>query len=132
MLTEAQINALAVKTKILVEKELHRLVLSVYLVGSFAAGTATTDSDVDFLVEFDGGKLYPSWHDIYRINNLLSKDRVHVIFGTREAQEHSKRPFKEINFKEISQCLQASRQSSEQSKSTEKQAVFTKPTTRWV
>lgn len=131
MLTAVQINALAVKTKILLEKELGDLVHAVYLVGSFAAGNATTDSDVDFLIEFEG-KLYPSWHQIYRMNKLLSPDRVHVIFGTREAQEHSKRPFKLINFKEITQCLQASHQESEPSRNTESQVVYTKPTTRWV
>lgn len=108
MLTEAQINALAVSTKILIQKELGWPVYSVYLVGSFAACNATPDSDVDFLVELEGTKLYPTWHQIYRINNMLKKDRVHVIFGTREAQEHSKRPFKEINFKEITKCLSTS------------------------
>lgn len=108
MLTEAQINALAVSTKILIQKELDRLIHSVYLIGSYAAGTATTDSDVDFLVEFEGDKLYPSWREVSRINRLLLPDKIHVIYGTREAQEHSKRPFKEINFKEITKCLSTS------------------------
>lgn len=77
----------------------------VFLIGSYAAGTPTEWSDLDFLVQLKGGRMYPTWLQIQEIHEKLDSTRTHVIFGTEEAQESlSKRlglPYKQISFEGV-------------------------------
>lgn len=62
----------------------------IYLVGSYASGRATDYSDIDLLVELKGGDrplTLPSWNQMQEIKRKLDNKRIHVIYGTQEAQK---------------------------------------------
>lgn len=61
----------------------------ILLVGSYASGKADIHSDIDFLVELKGLRLFPkdTWQSLKDINLKLNKSKVHIIFGTVEAAE---------------------------------------------
>lgn len=75
------------------------VVNKIFLIGSYATNSANDWSDIDYLIELKGnkqvGRIYPSWQQIQEIHNKLSK-RIHVIFGTEEAQKKLNKPYKEI------------------------------------
>lgn len=97
MWTEEDINETAETVRVAVDAVMCTMDVvteHVYLIGSYVKGTQTPDSDLDYLVELRG-KLYPTWWEIQKIHKNLPP-RVHVIFGTRRAQESMKKPYKEI------------------------------------
>ena len=97
-LTQEQISAIAHNTKIVVNRALEMEKLQVkkmFLIGSYARTAATPDSDVDLLIELQGGRLYPTWMELQWINGLLPP-KVHVIFGTEEAQISLGYPYEPI------------------------------------
>src|SRR6266567_12888 len=108
MFTNTDIIAKAWLTIEIVNLELFSDKLSVdkiFLIGSYANGTMTSRSDIDFLVQLKGGtkvgEYYPTWKKIDLIQEKLGP-RVHVIFGREEAQKslmekHNKK------YREISQ-----------------------------
>jgi predicted nucleotidyltransferase len=59
------------------------------LIGSYAQGRQNEWSDLDFLVQLKAnkGRLYPTWQQVNLIHNRLGSDRIHIIYGTLEAQE---------------------------------------------
>ena len=79
----------------IVERELNQKVKEIYVIGSYANYTATESSDIDFLVELEGVRKFPTWGQIMRIQRQLPQ-KVHVIFGTREAQVSTGLPFRMI------------------------------------
>jgi len=77
----------------------------VFLVGSYASGRATDKSDIDFLVQLKGGKrpmTYPTWRQMGEINKKLNNKRIHVIYGSLDAQQSlwQKDPVK-YSFREV-------------------------------
>lgn len=75
-----------------------------FLIGSYASGTQTVHSDIDFLVELKGGTwdrgypTYPTWQEIQSVQAQLPKD-VHVIFGREVAQQRKGLPYKRLYLK---------------------------------
>lgn len=68
-------------------KKLH--VDDIYLIGSYASGRANEYSDIDYLVQLKGGVrelTYPDFNDILAIKKKINNERIHVIFGTINAQ----------------------------------------------
>lgn len=63
----------------------------IFLIGSYAKGNSNEWSDLDLLVELNGKKKYPSWEQITAISKVINHRRIHVIYGTEEAQESLKR-----------------------------------------
>jgi len=62
----------------------------IFLVGSYASGRANDYSDIDYLVQLKGGKrplTYPEFNDMLEIRKKLDNPRIHVIYGTQEAQQ---------------------------------------------
>jgi len=101
-----------IKSKAFLVKEIVDLVMSldnmkvekVLLVGSYARGEENEWSDIDFLVQLSkkDGRLYPTWKQIQLIHKKLGSDRVHVIFGTIEAQASLfKRKGEKFKYREI-------------------------------
>jgi predicted nucleotidyltransferase len=92
-----------VTNQILAKRDL--LVDKIFLIGSYANGDATSRSDIDFLIQLKGfkrpGMYYPSWEEIEEIHKLLDTRRIHVIFGTEEAQkslaEKQNKQYREIS-----------------------------------
>lgn len=84
-------NAILKKDSLVVHK--------IFLIGSYADNSANDWSDIDYLIELKGnkqvGRIYPSWQQIQEIHDKLSK-RIHVIFGTEEAQIKLHKPYREI------------------------------------
>ncbi len=76
----------------------------IFLIGSYAAGQETEWSDLDFLVQLRG-MLYPTWTQMNEINDKLDSSRIHVIFGTEEAQASIDKkynaPFREISLEGV-------------------------------
>lgn len=94
-MTSADIKTLSEYVKTAVDAALLRKGMAtdqIFLIGSHAAGKATENSDIDFLVQLRGG-LYPNWADINYIHRQIPKG-VHVIFGTLAAQVSMNKPFK--------------------------------------
>ena len=63
----------------------------IFLIGSYASGKQDEWSDLDFLVQLNGGKKlgwkYPSWQQIKEIHMKMDNKRIHIIFGTKESAE---------------------------------------------
>lgn len=77
----------------------------IFLVGSYASNRANEYSDIDYLVELRGGKhpyTYPEFNEILEINKKINNERIHLIFGTLEAQQSmQKRDAIRYAYKEI-------------------------------
>lgn len=82
-----------------------QLVHKVFLIGSYANGTADEWSDIDLLVQLKvaDGKIYPiaqmfypTAEQMHELNITFKPDRIHVIFGTEEAQRKLNKPYKEL------------------------------------
>jgi len=87
-----------IKAKSWLVREVVNVVLSdeglsvdkIYLVGSYASGRANDHSDIDYLVQLKGGKrplLYPTWNQMMKIREMVDSKRIHIIYGTLEAQQ---------------------------------------------
>lgn len=66
----------------------------IFLVGSYASNRANEYSDIDYLVQLKGGKrplTYPEFRECLKIKELINNSRIHVIYGTLEAQESMKK-----------------------------------------
>ena len=65
----------------------------IFLIGSYAQNKADEWSDIDFLVQLKDIKqqmikrYYPGWDKMQEVQQQLSKERIHVIFGNQEAQD---------------------------------------------
>lgn len=73
----------------------------IFLIGSYATGRATEWSDIDFLVELKGTRFYPTWVQIQDIHEKLDTSRIHVIFGTEEAQISLKAKNENMHYRQI-------------------------------
>jgi predicted nucleotidyltransferase len=58
-----------------------------YIVGSYAQGKQNEWSDLDILIQLKGGRLYPTWKEKLAIDKQLQLPRLHLIYGTLQAQE---------------------------------------------
>lgn len=97
LLDQGQVNCAARSTIATVEQELGVKVEKIFVIGSYAVQSAHEDSDLDFLVELDRQykRKFPRWTEIMRVQYKLPP-KVHVIFGTEQAQQRTGRPYKEI------------------------------------
>lgn len=101
-LTKEVVNLVLAKDKLEVDK--------VFLIGSYANKTATSRSDIDFLIQLKGGtrpgQYYTTWENTLDIQKQLGR-RVHIIFGTEIAaqrlHEKHKNEIKNYRYREISQ-----------------------------
>src|SRR4051812_9143535 len=65
----------------------------IFLIGSYAYGRPTEWSDLDFLIQVQDNKksmlrrTYPSLKSMNEVNKKIDNNRIHLIFGTQEAQE---------------------------------------------
>lgn len=87
----------------------HQSVDRIFLVGSYASNRANDYSDIDFLVQLKGGKrphTYPDWKQMKEIDRKIDNKRIHVIYGTYEAQQslYQKDPVK-YTYKEITNAI---------------------------
>ena len=99
MYSESDINAKAWLVREIVDLVLQKDGLKVdkiFLIGSYAAGKSNDWSDIDYLVQLDKPMRYPDWYQIQEIHGQMNSERIHIIFGSKEAQESLKTPFKEI------------------------------------
>lgn len=99
MFSESDITAKAWLVREVVNLVLQKNDLKVekmFLIGSYAAGKPNDYSDIDYLVQLDKPNRYPTWSQIQEVHGKLNSKRIHVIFGTREAQDSLKTPYKEI------------------------------------
>lgn len=114
MFDDTQIRSRAWIVKEVVDYTLLRDNLKVekmFLVGSYARGEQNDWSDIDFLIQLTnkGGLRYPTWQQVQYIHQQISS-RVHVIFGTEEAQKSllekngNKYSYKEIPLTKESLC----------------------------
>lgn len=93
MFSQFEINSKAILTRDAVDFTLRDLGLSVdriFLVGSYARGKATEYSDIDYLVQLKGGDrilTYPTWKQMQLVMKTIDNTRIHVIYGTLDAQE---------------------------------------------
>lgn len=77
-------------------------VQKIFLVGSYAVNSQSEFSDLDFLVEISREKVkhvyqfYPEAKQILAVQAKFKPSRIHIIFGTEEAQRAMHKPFKEI------------------------------------
>lgn len=66
----------------------------IFLVGSYAQGRANEYSDIDYLVQLRGGGRplsYPNFKQMMIIKKTIDNSRIHVIYGTLDAQESLKK-----------------------------------------
>jgi len=94
MFSESDIIAKAWMVKEVANIELAKeglYVDKILLCGSYANGTASDHSDVDFIVQTGGSKLpYPKdvWSTLANITEKIKpQEKIHLIFGTLDAAE---------------------------------------------
>lgn len=73
----------------------------IFLIGSYARNEAHEWSDLDFLVQLKGGRRYTTWTELQDIHAKLNNSKIHVIFGTEEAQESLYKKDKHKKYKKI-------------------------------